>query len=118
MSCPAQHAPLRCGHTVIVKLERHTDNVIALFFEQRRRDGTVDPARHGDDNARFAGWFIEAEGVHKISPVLPPKSQAVSANGDGGQYLRPHATFLQNNSLVKAEAVHNGHFFCRRRAPN
>src|SRR6185369_370851 len=36
---------------VVVKLQRHADDVIALRLEQRRGHRGVDAARHGDDNA-------------------------------------------------------------------
>ena len=52
---------------VVVKLQRDADDVIALFGQERRRDGTVDAARHGHHDARVARGFIETEGVHGLN---------------------------------------------------
>jgi hypothetical protein len=39
-------------HTVIVKLQRHADHVIALLLQERSHDRAVDAARHCDDDPR------------------------------------------------------------------
>src|SRR5438034_6636292 len=47
---------------VIVKLQGHADDVVALGLEQRGRHRRVDAARHGDDDPRvlWTAFCIEA----------------------------------------------------------
>ena len=51
----------RC--TVIVELQRHANDVIALGLEQCRRDRGIHAARHGDHDAGVARGTVEVEAV-------------------------------------------------------
>jgi hypothetical protein len=54
---------------VIVELQGDADHVIAFLGQHRGHDGTVDAARHGDDDPRLGGRFGEAERIERIGPV-------------------------------------------------
>ena len=47
----AAGAPAVGGRAVVVELQRHPDDIVALGLEQRRSDRRIDAARHGDDHA-------------------------------------------------------------------
>ena len=49
--------------TVIVELQRHANDVIALGLEQCRRDRGIHAARHGDHDAGVARGTVEVEAV-------------------------------------------------------
>ena len=51
MSWPAQQAPFFFCTVSGIELQRDADHVIALALEQRRGDGGIHAARHGDDDA-------------------------------------------------------------------
>jgi len=46
---------------VIVKLQSNADDVIAFALQHGRNDGRIHAARHGGDDARFAGRLGETE---------------------------------------------------------
>ena len=48
---------------MVVELQRHSDDVVALGLEQRRRDRGIDAARHGDHDAGVARGAFEVEAV-------------------------------------------------------
>ena len=48
---------------VVVELQRHADDVVALGLEQRGRHRGVDAAGHGDDDAGVLRPAVEIEGV-------------------------------------------------------
>ncbi len=50
LPCTARtNAPHR--FPMIIKLQRNPDDIIALFFQKRRRHGRVNAPRHGDNHA-------------------------------------------------------------------
>src|SRR5260370_42129728 len=49
--------------TVVVELQRHADDIVALGLEQGRRDRGIDAARHGDDDADVPRGAFEIEAV-------------------------------------------------------
>ena len=48
---------------MIVKLQRHADDVIALGREQRGGDGRIDPARHRNHDAGVLRTAVETERI-------------------------------------------------------
>ena len=62
----AARALLLQGHAVIVELQRDADHLIALLMQQRRGDGAVHPARHGDDHAGILRPLIDPERIHGL----------------------------------------------------
>src|SRR5271163_3910469 len=50
---------------MIIKLKRHTDNVVALLLEQSGNDGRIDAARHGNDDTRLSRGLWQAETVER-----------------------------------------------------
>jgi hypothetical protein len=46
---------------VVVKLQGHADNIVALLLEQRRHNRGIDPAGHCDDNPSLRRGFVETE---------------------------------------------------------
>ena len=46
---------------MIVKLERHPDHLGARTRRHRRDHRRIDPAGHGDDDARLADWALKVE---------------------------------------------------------
>ncbi len=48
---------------VVVELQRHADDIVALGGQKRRDDRGIDPARHGDDDAGLLRPLGEAEAV-------------------------------------------------------
>ena len=65
---------LNCD-AVVIKLHRHTNDIVALLFQQGGRDRTVHTARHGNNNARVfrptgkvetvqAGRFVKGQSGH------------------------------------------------------
>ena len=48
---------------MVVELQRHADDVVALGLEQRRGDRGIDAARHGDDDAGVLRPAFEIEAV-------------------------------------------------------
>jgi hypothetical protein len=56
---------------LVIELQGDANDLKALFMQQRGRDGAVDAARHGDDDARIFGIFVKAEGVHVSFACLP-----------------------------------------------
>ena len=48
---------------VVVELQRHADDVVALALEQRGHDRGVHAAGHGRDDARLPGGLGEIQGV-------------------------------------------------------
>ena len=75
------------GGAVIVKLQGHADDVVALGLEQRGGDRGIDPARHGHHHAGLLRPAFDIEAVaHRGSrPLLgcrgsrPPKADARAA---------------------------------------
>ena len=51
------------GGAVVVELQRHADDVVALGLQQRRGDRGIDAARHGDDHAGVLRPTFEIEAV-------------------------------------------------------
>ena len=51
------------GGAMVVELQGHADDVIALGLEQRRRDRRIDAARHGDDDAGLLRGTFDVEGI-------------------------------------------------------
>ena len=61
------------GGAVIVELQGHADDVIALGLEQGGGDRGVDAARHGDDDARVLRTAFGVEAVeHARIPIRRP----------------------------------------------
>ena len=62
---------------MVVELQRHADDVIALGLEQRRRHRGIDAAGHGDDDAGVLRAAFEVEAVEhsgrgfRRAPALP-----------------------------------------------
>ena len=54
---------------VVVELQRHADNVVAGLGQQRRDDGRVDAAGHGDDDAGVGRRGVRGEAVEVHRPV-------------------------------------------------
>jgi hypothetical protein len=50
--------------TVVVELQRDADHLVAGFDQKRRRDRTVDAARHGDDDAGCGAVARDCGRVH------------------------------------------------------
>ena len=81
---------------MIVKLQGHADDIVALLLEQRRHDRGVDPARHRNDDARLRRGFIETE----TNGINDPSRRGVFVHG-----RRPTLTQLAGkNSSLRAEA--------------
>ena len=73
----------RCA--VVVELQRHADDVVAGRLDERRDDGGIDPARHGDEDAgrRPRAFKAEIDVHHERAPEFPEysgKSPASKAN--------------------------------------
>jgi hypothetical protein len=51
---------------MIVELQGHTDDVIALFMKQRGHDRRIDPARHRNDHARCRGGLLGNKAIWSI----------------------------------------------------
>jgi xanthine/CO dehydrogenase XdhC/CoxF family maturation factor len=49
--------------TVVIELQRHAHDVVALGLEQRRRHRGVHPARHGDHHAGVLRPAIDIQTV-------------------------------------------------------
>jgi len=61
---PSAAGALAMGRrAVVVKLQRHADDVIALSLQQRSRDRGIDAARHGDDDPRILRPAFDIEAV-------------------------------------------------------
>ena len=52
------------GRAMIVELQRDAENIVALALQNAGDDGTVDAARHGNDDARIFGLAVKIETVH------------------------------------------------------
>ena len=58
------------GGAVVVKLQGHADDVVALRLEQRGRDRGIDAAGHGDDDPRVLRTALRVEAVeHAAIPI-------------------------------------------------
>ena len=53
------------GLAVVVELQRHADDVIALARQQRGDNRGIHPARHGDDDPRVGGALRQAKGIER-----------------------------------------------------
>jgi hypothetical protein len=51
LASAARTGAMHC-RTMIVKLQRYANNIIAFTFENACHNRGIDAARHGDDNAR------------------------------------------------------------------
>ena len=60
---------------VIVELQRHPDHLIALVGQERRDDGGIDAAGHGDDDARCRGRAGKTERIEHRRGLRPPQGQ-------------------------------------------
>ncbi len=47
--------------TMIIKLQRNADHLVALLMQQRRHRRRIHPARHGDDDPGVGGGFGDTE---------------------------------------------------------
>jgi hypothetical protein len=77
---------------MVVELQRDADHVVAGIGEQRRRDGGIDPARHGDDNARVGRPALDIEPVehgHTISAAHRRRHGCPFTAPCTGEFLRP-----------------------------
>ena len=75
---------------VVVELQRHADDVVALGLEQRRRHRGIDAARHGDDHAGVLRPAFEIEGVqHGGRGTRRTPSLALSPAGSGHLQAAP-----------------------------
>ena len=54
------------GGAMIVELQRDAEDVIAFALQQPGHDGGVDPARHGDDDARIFRLLVKIQRVHGL----------------------------------------------------
>jgi len=54
----------RCA--VVIKLQGHADDVIALLFQQGRYDRGIDASGHRDDDPYLGGRFGETK-IHGLS---------------------------------------------------
>ena len=80
----------RCA--MVVELQRHADDVIALGLEQRRRHRRIDAAGHGDDDAGVLRSAFEVEAVEhsgrgcRRAPSIPGiKATAITIGADRGR---------------------------------
>ena len=53
---------------VVVKLQRHADDIVAFLLEQCGHDRGVDSARHCDDHPRLRRGLIEPETIGIFHP--------------------------------------------------
>ena len=62
---PARAAGARLGdrRAMVVELQGHANHLEALLGEQRRGDGRIDAARHGDHHAGLLRRLVDAQGV-------------------------------------------------------
>jgi hypothetical protein len=61
---------------VVVKLQRHPDDVVAFILEQRRRNRGIHAPRHGHDHAGILRPPFEVEAVSHGGRGLKPRSLA------------------------------------------
>ena len=84
------------GRAMVVELQRHADDVVALGLEQRGRDRGVDAARHRDDDARVLRTALRVEAVeHAPIPIRRPRAGAmmrVERPSRPRQFLPPAAS--------------------------
>ena len=77
---------------VVVKLQRHTDDVITLGFQQRGGHREIDAAGHGDDDTGILRAAFEVEGIwhgfasyyrwrSKARNVRPPAQKSAVRRG-------------------------------------
>ena len=93
---------------MIIELHRHGDDVIALFLQQRRDDGGIDPARHGDDDAGFGRRLGEAKGVQtrRIQQGRFQKWRAFAQGAAGGSLARSRISgFIAGFTAVAAHSI-------------
>ena len=55
------------GGSVVVELQRHAEDVVALALHQARHDGRIDATGHGDDHPGLPGPLVDIETVHRRS---------------------------------------------------
>jgi hypothetical protein len=48
---------------MVVELERDAHDIVAFGLHDRRNDGGIDPARHGDDHARVGRTAFDMKTV-------------------------------------------------------
>jgi len=51
------------GFAMIIKLQGHADDIIAVALEQRGHDRGIDTARHSNDHARLRRGLVEAQRI-------------------------------------------------------
>ena len=51
------------GDAMVVELERHPHDVVALLLQQSGRHGRIDAARHRHHDAGVAGRLVDVEGI-------------------------------------------------------
>ena len=92
--------PVR-GRPMVVKLQRHADDVVALFLQKRGRHRRVDAAGHGDDDAGVLRAPFEVEtvthcggGLGRAPCFFRDRRQGLTIGTDFGQAMwravRPH----------------------------
>ena len=95
--------------TMIVELQRDTDDVAAVVLKHSSNDGRIDATRHGDDHTRICLQPMNIERIYfPHERRIPPETSAVVSAG-AERLPRNLAAFSQSSLFVSLPSMSGAH---------